>query len=754
MDAQLKTTSTLSKSNSERQSEHIQAELIHLIYKQFHIGLIISGISAAALTFLIWHQVPRKIVYAWLAGFMLINGLHTLLVRQYHHHKVPSHKSKRWGHFNLMGLAMTGFLWGATMVVLFPSGSLAHQLCIALLLCGLIAAFNNLYAVVPGAVAACSLPIFAAWIIRFLTYGDPLHMVIAAMAILYMVITISSSQRIAKARRQLLMTRYTLANRVSKRSRALKKTNADLQTEIRERQKITERLRQERDRLEIITTTIGAGLAVISKKYRILWSNRIFETTFGKNIGALCHQTQYQRDTACQECGARMVFEQGVEKVVHERKSKGPDGKPAWYQITTTPIRNSRGHIQAALELVLPITELKETEASQLRMTEKLEEARKTEAIATLAGGIAHQFNNALAVIAGYVELLEYDYQKDLQINTYTNPILKASKKMSELTSQLLAYAKGGKYKEHPTELSDVVEAALSFIKHTLPKTITLEMTRQPELPKVKIDTTQIQMVVTSIVSNAVEAIEHNGHIHILCKSIIVDADNQSKYHDIPAGRYVSLVTADDGVGMNKKTIERIFEPFFTTKFEGRGLGMAAVYGIIKNHSGHIHVTSQQKVGTEVCIYLPALEDIIESLDDANDQPVQGSGTILVVEDNVAIIDVNQTWLKRIGYHVVIATTAHEAMEIICRTNVEFDVVLLDMVLPDMDGAALFPEIQKHRPDAKVIVCSGCGQDGAIQELLDAGADGFLQKPFTLSQLSKKINQVLPPDDSPHNCID
>ncbi len=746
MDAQFKTTSDASKESSARQSEHIQAELIHLIYTQSHIGIIITVINAAALTFLLWHHVPHKILYAWLGSLLLVTGLRALLVQQYHHHKVPSHQSKRWGRFNLIGLAMTGALWGATMIILFPSHSLTHQLCIALLLCGLVATAISLYAVVTVAVVVFSLPVFLAWIIRFLTFTDPIHIVIAGMAILYMVITVLTSRHIAQVRRQLLMTRFNLANRVTERSQALKESNAYLQTEIRERKNIEERLRQERDRLETITTTIGAGLAVISKKYRTLWTNRIFEDIFGTNSGKTCYQTQYQRDKVCEECGARMVFEQGFEKVVHERKCLGTDGEPTWYQIITTPIRNAEGRIRAALELVLPISERKKAEASQLRMTEKLEEARKTEAIATLAGGIAHQFNNALAVIAGNVELLEYDFKSDPHINGYAKPILGASKKMTELTSQLLAYAKGGKYKEQPTDLGEVVGAALSFVKHTIPKTITLEMVLNSDLPKVKIDTTQIQMVVSSIVSNAVEATEHSGQINILCKTVVVDSQNQAKHNNIPPGRYVALVTADDGMGMDEETQKRIFEPFFTTKFEGRGLGMAAVYGIIKNHSGHIHVSSQQELGTEIRIYLPALEEFIEPLSDANDQPVQGSGTILVVEDDVAIIDVNQVWLKRIGYNVIIATTAHEAIEIICHTNMEFNVVLLDLVLPDMDGAAIYPLIQEHRPRAKVIVCSGYGQDGSTQELLDAGADGFLQKPFTLSQLSKKIDQVLPSD--------
>ncbi|MGD9367259.1 MAG: response regulator [Desulfobacteraceae bacterium] len=746
MDTQTKSTTDAPAGVSARQAEHIQAELIHFIYKQSYIGILITVISAPVLTYLIWRHVDHRLLNIWSGGIVLMVALRTVLVHQYHHLKIPSHRAKFWGRLNVISLALAGALWGATMIIIFPAESLPHQLCIALFLCGIIATAISLYAVMPVAVFAFSFPIFLAWIVRFLTLGDPMHVVLAGMAALFMATVVLTSTRISQTRRQLLIARFNLANRVTERSRALKETNAYLQTEIKERKTIEERLRQERDRLETITTTIGAGLAVISKKYRTLWTNRIFKEIFGEAVGKPCYQTQYRQDSVCEECGARMVFEQGYEKVVHERQCPGPDGKPMWFQVVTTPIRNAEGRIRAALELVLPITERKEAEAAQQRMSEKLEEARKTEAIGTLAGGIAHQFNNALAVITGNVELMEHDYQNDPHISAYSNPINSATKRMVQLTSQLLAYAKGGKYKEHLSDMSEVVQSTLSFVKHTIPDTITVNTMFKTDLPWVKIDTTQIQMVVSSIVSNAVEASEPNGQINIFCKSVVVTGENREKHSNIPPGRYVSFVTADTGMGMDEETIKRIFEPFFTTKFEGRGLGMAAVYGIIKNHGGHIHVTSQPEEGTEVRIYLPAQEDSDTPLADGKDLPIKGSGTILMVEDEVDIVEINQAWLKRIGYSVIIATTAHEAIEIICHTEVQFDAVLLDLVLPDMDGAAIYPHIREHRPLAKVIICSGYDQDGSTQKLLDAGADGFLHKPFTLIELSKILNQVLQPE--------
>jgi len=748
MDTQPKKRSDDATASSALQSAHIRAELIHLTYKQAPIGITISAINGAALVLLLWGHVSHQVLVGWFAALLAVAAARAILVYQYRHRKVPIRQSRKWGRMNVIGLAVTGVLWGATMVLTFPADSLTHQLCIALLLCGIIATGISLYGVVPSAVIAFSLPIFLAWIVRFLTYNDPIHIVIAGMAILYTGIMLFTSHHIARVRRQLLVTRFNLANRVTEKTQELKEANAYLQTEIKERKNIEERLRQERDRLEIITTTVGAGLAVISKKHRILWSNRIFKDIFGSETTEPCYQQLYQRKGLCEECGAQRIFNQECVKVVQERAYPDATGRTRWFQIITTPIRNSEGRIRAALEMVIPITERKEAEASQRRMSEKLEEARKTEAIATLAGGIAHQFNNALAVIAGNVELLEYDYPEDVQLRIYSKPINGASKKMAQLTSQLLAYANGGKYKDTPSDLAEVVKTTVGFIQHTFPKQTVLEMKLSPRLPNVRIDTTQIQMVVTSIVSNAMEATEDGGRIRVLCEAVMVTTADRDKYHKIPPGRYVALTTADDGVGMDEDTLKRIFEPFFTTKFEGRGLGMAAVYGIIKNHNGYIFVTSRQEEGTEVTIYLPALGEVTAPIADTDTPLVQGRGTVLMVEDDADLIEVNQALLKRIGYKVMIATTGHEAIEVISNTTLPFDVVLLDIVLPDMDGTAVYPHIRKNRPQAKVIVCTGYDQEGSTRELLDAGADGFLQKPFTLNQISKKLNEALSPRDN------
>jgi two-component system cell cycle sensor histidine kinase/response regulator CckA len=680
----------------------------------------------------------------WLAVVLLISMLRAGLIYRFNrNHHIDIHRAPLWVRWNLIGLGITGLLWAMSMLVIFPDHSIIHQLCSAFILFGIVTGAATLYAGISMAPKAFGLAPIIALVFRFLSYLDPIHWVVAGLAALNLVFVFLASTNLARTRRALLLSQIDLADRVEERNKALEGANDALKNEIQERRKFEVQLRQERDRLGAITTTIGAGLAVISKKYRTLWANRIFKETFGDVKGCICFEAHYQRDRICEICGARMVFEQGYEKVIHEQRHHDAQGNPVWFQIITTPIRNTDGLILAALELVLPITERKLAESAQQRMSEKLEEARKTEAIATLAGGIAHQFNNALAVISGNVELLEYDYQHDAQISVYSSPISDAANRMAQLTNQLLAYAKGGKYKERPNDLSSITETTLSLIEHTIAPEITVSKALEPDLPKVKIDVTQIQMVISAIVANAAEAIHGGGLIIVSCSKITINNENCIQYDGIPPGCYVVLSVVDDGVGMEEKTLKRVFEPFFTTKFQGRGLGMAAVFGIIKNHGGYIKVGSQADLGTNVQIYFPALLSVEDPPKDKPGLEVQGSGTVFVIEDDPGVVEINQAWLKRLGYKVLVATTAEQAIQIICRTNQPFDVALLDLVLPDMNGSAIYPLIREHRPLAKVIICSGYGLAGPTQELLDAGADGFIQKPYGLTDMHETILKVM-----------
>jgi CheY-like chemotaxis protein len=277
------------------------------------------------------------------------------------------------------------------------------------------------------------------------------------------------------------------------------------------------------------------------------------------------------------------------------------------------------------------------------------------------------------------------------------------------------------------------------LIRHSVNPAIILE-TDLPLLSyNIEADFTQMQMVLSAVVSNASEAIDGKGRIRI---TSTVEEISEHHPHLAP-GSYACLTIEDNGKGMDEETKNRMFEPFFTTNFQGRGLGMAAVDGIIKNHGGCVYVESELGTGTSVFIYLPAVQAFETEIKEEELGLEEGSGTILIVEDEDMIVEVCRTMLEKLSYRVLEARTGEEAIKIARTFEGDIDLSLLDIGLPDMDGDKLYPLLKEARSDLKVIVCSGYAIDGPAQEILDAGAQGFIQKPYAFGALSAKLKEVL-----------
>ncbi len=318
--------------------------------------------------------------------------------------------------------------------------------------------------------------------------------------------------------------------------------------------------------LETITGNLGAGLAVISSDERILWANRILKDIFGQVEGKSCFETLY-KDLDRAEFKTRRVFENGCEKVMREHQGRDANGNPIWAQIITTPIRDTAGGVSAALELVLPITDLKKAREEKQRLSGQLEEARKFEAIATLAGGMAHQLNNSLAVIMGNSELLKHDYGNTNGIAVYLNPLLQSARQMAGLTDQLLAYAKGGKYKAKLTDMHAFISDTLALVEHTLPTGITLGATIAEQLPQVKIDVTQMQMALSAVLANSSEVMVHGGRIQIICRTQMLSAAQSASFSNMPPGEGVALTIWMKGWAWMKKPCSAFSNPFSALNF-------------------------------------------------------------------------------------------------------------------------------------------------------------------------------------------
>jgi two-component system cell cycle sensor histidine kinase/response regulator CckA len=409
-------------------------------------------------------------------------------------------------------------------------------------------------------------------------------------------------------------------------------------------------------------------------------------------------------------------------------------GQELWVELSTVFI--SWEGRPATLNFIRDITEKKKVEI-------KLLQNQRMEAVATLAGGIAHQFNNALSAITGNIGLIEMVYPQEEGIMQYIQPMKDSAHRMAHLTNQLLAYAKAGKYSAKTIPLSDFVEDTLPLIRHTIKPSIRVETDLPQDILSVNIDITQMQTVLSAIIANSDEAIAEKGRIRIITRNEEIGREAMKIHPDFRPGTYVCLKVEDDGTGMDEETKSRIFEPFYTTKFTGRGLSMAAVYGIVNNHDGWISIDSEQGKGTTVIIYLPAVESGEEKIEVKRPGLARGTGTILVIEDEEPIMDLILQLLERMGYRVLEARTGKEAVDLAGTFDGDIDLALLDIKLPDMGGEKVYPLLMKARPDLKVIVCSGYSIDGPVQEILDAGAQAFIQKPFSPGPFSEKIREIL-----------
>ena len=382
------------------------------------------------------------------------------------------------------------------------------------------------------------------------------------------------------------------------------------------------------------------------------------------------------------------------------------------------------------------------------RIEEELVRANKFESISILAGGVAHEFNNSLMGIMGNIELLKMELPEDERRAKYFEAVNSSGHRMSRLTDQLLAYARGGKYQPRDLKLDGFTIQTLSILQHDLNPMVRVEKHFSKDIAHIRADYAQMQMVFTVILANSNEAIEDKGLIRITAENKNVDEDFAKQHPGLKPGPYVCLIIEDDGKGMDEETEDRIFEPFFTTKFQGRGMGMAAVYGIVKNHDGWISVDSRLGKGTIVRIYLPAI-----SIRDKEQEPAEmrepkvtlamGEGTILVIEGHAVLLKMNREILERLGYRVLEAKTGREGVETAMAFDGQIDLVLLDTKLPDMSGLQVYPLIMEARPDLKVIVCSGYSIDGPARKILDAGAEDFIQKPFLIAALAEKLKAVL-----------
>ncbi len=421
------------------------------------------------------------------------------------------------------------------------------------------------------------------------------------------------------------------------------------------------------------------------------------------------------------------------------------DGQIRRCKISVGVIGNPYGSQRSVLHL-LDITERRKAQMEKKRLEQLLIQSQKMEAIGTLAGGIAHDFNNLLMAIQGRIALIELQLASDDPNVEHIQAILRAVKSASGLTKQLLGYARGGKYQVKVTDMNELVEKSAHMFSRTK-KEITMRYEYDPDLWPVAVDRGQIEQVMLNLYVNAWQAMPEGGTMTLATSNVILD-DQQCRPFKLTPGCYVMVTVQDTGIGMDESIKSRIFEPFFTTKKigTGTGLGLASAYGIIRNHNGIIRVESEKGAGSTFTIFLPAVEKTIESEetgDETGGEVITGNETLLLVDAEEGVRQVGKLMTEELGYDLLTAANGEEAVSLYRNHVQQVSVVILDMTMPEMSGSETFKKLMEINPDVRVILSSGYDMNGEIDELRRRGYAGFIQKPFDLAMLSRKIREVI-----------
>jgi len=400
--------------------------------------------------------------------------------------------------------------------------------------------------------------------------------------------------------------------------------------------------------------------------------------------------------------------------------------------------------------IIRDLTRQKREEEERRQLHAKVQQTQKLESLGVLAGGIAHDFNNMLVGILGNARILLEDVPGGSPVSEGIHLIETAALRAAELTEQMLAYSGRGNFALQRVDLSKLVEGVSELLKVSISKRVDIRHEFTSPLPVIVGDSSQIHQVIMNLITNASDAIgDASGVMRI--STGVVDVDRQYLSdsllgEDLPAGSYVYLEVSDTGCGMDEVTMRRLFDPFFTTKANGRGLGLAALLGIMRGHRGVIRIDSELGRGTTFRALFPAVEAPADRPNDVPPMPAKRSvdGTILVVDDDGAVLSLTQRMLERAGCQVLTADNGRAAIDTHREHADEIDAVLLDMTMPLMDGEDVFRELRRTRPMVSVVLSSGYSREDALERFAGEGLMGFVQKPYGPAELVTAIRRALP----------
>jgi two-component system, cell cycle sensor histidine kinase and response regulator CckA len=424
------------------------------------------------------------------------------------------------------------------------------------------------------------------------------------------------------------------------------------------------------------------------------------------------------------------------------------DGTTIWVRISSRAVRDNKGQVQYCEGTIEDITERKRAEAERSKLEEQLRQSQKMETVGLLAGGVAHDFNNLLTPILGYTEMLICGFPQDDSRRVQLEQVNRAAERAKELTHELLAFSRKQILELKTVDLGDIIRRFESMLRRTIRENISIQVGISPSLSLVRADKGQIEQVLVNLSINAQDAMPEGGTLMIEAMDVDLDESYTSKNPEIVPGPYVMLAVSDTGTGMDEQTMQHVFEPFFTTKESGKGtgLGLSTVYGIVSQHGGSITVYSEKNRGSTFKVFLSRVTEEgarAEEYLPLPDEVVRGVETVLVVEDNEMVRTLACDTLESLGYRVLAAESPIICIELVKGYEGPISLLLTDVVMPGMNGRELFNILGRTRPELRVLFMSGYSSNVIGHHgVLDEGVN-FIQKPFSVHALSKKIRKVL-----------
>ncbi len=500
--------------------------------------------------------------------------------------------------------------------------------------------------------------------------------------------------------------------------------------------KAREALRQSEQTYRLLVENAYEGICITQNGILTFVNTRMEELTgYGaEKLFTVSFETLVHSDDRQEIVAWMKRIEEGKETELCTFRLINKKGETCWFELNAVPIE-WEGH-PAILHFLRDIS-------LQKKMETQLIQAGKMEALGTLAGGIAHNFNNMLMGLQGHIALMLLEMDPGHPYSERLKQMESIIRDAAHLTRELLGLARGGKYEVKPSNINHLIDVTSDLFGRTK-KEIRIRQSLQSDIWTVEVDRNQIEQVLLNLFVNASQAMPRGGDLLIDTQNVHLDSYYVQPYGVAP-GRFVRISVADNGVGMDAETLKCVFDPFFTTKEigKGTGLGLASAYGIIRNHGGIINVYSERDRGTTFTIYLPISEKAIPRETPLPDEIVAGTETILLVDDEEMILQVGKAILERVGYRVMTAASGDEAVSIYGQYHEQIDLVLLDMIMPDIGGGDIFDRLKAIDDRIVVLLSSGYSMNGQAKKIMDRGCRGFIQKPYSAVDLSRKLREIL-----------